>query len=138
MKKLLLIIALLLCAFLAKAQNKNTDVPDLDKIEIKEPVDSAKLKMEEIAPDYPGGLNNFMNYIQKNIRNRGNEGKVQITFVIDETGSTTDIKVIQSLNPYADAEAIRLIKNCLKWTPGIQNGKPVRVKFSIPINFGSN
>jgi len=58
--------------------------------------------------------------------------------VVEKDGSLTDIKVQRGLSPEIDAEALRLVTNFPKWTPGMQGGRPVRVKYSIPVSFKLN
>jgi protein TonB len=60
---------------------------------------------------------------------------VVLTFVVERDGSLTDIKVLRSLGSGTDEEAVRVLKASPKWKPGIQNGRPVRVQYSIPVNF---
>jgi len=60
---------------------------------------------------------------------------VVVQFVCERDGSLTDIKVVRSIGDGCDEEAIRVVKNSPKWKPGIQNGRPVRVMYSVPINF---
>ena len=58
-----------------------------------------------------------------------------ITFIIEKDGSIGEPEVVKSVNPYLDKEALRVISAMPKWKPGSQNGKPVRVKYTIPVNF---
>lgn len=103
--------------------------------------DSSVFGPVEKVPEFPGGLNKLFKYINDNLRypkqaKRDNiEGSVRVSFVVERDGSLTDIKIARSLSPETDAEAIRLITNCPKWIPGMQNGHPVRVLYSIPISF---
>jgi protein TonB len=147
MKKLLLSFILLSLVVCAKAQTTNPpDVPDLDKLEVKDTTRVDKTPGHvftsiEMAPRYPGGTTAFFRYIGLNLRYPKNnlknkiEGKVTIAFVVDTDGSLTQIKVLNGVSPDIDAEAIRLIKNSPKWIPGIQNGRPVRVPYSVIIDF---
>ena len=66
---------------------------------------------------------------------QGIQGKVIIQFVVDRDGTITDPVVVRSVDPYLDKEALRVIKAMPKWTPGKQRQKPVRVSFTVPINF---
>jgi TonB family protein len=68
-------------------------------------------------------------------KKKGIEGKVLVSFVIEKDGTLTVIKVIKSVSPDLDAEAIRVIARSPKWVPGIQNGRPVRVKYSVGVIF---
>jgi len=93
----------------------------------------------EVMPQYPGG--DYRDFIVRNIRypveaaENGITGKVIVKFVIEANGSLSNVKVVQSANKFLDAEAKRLVKMMPKWIPGRQDGKTVRVAFSVPVNF---
>jgi protein TonB len=95
----------------------------------------------ETQPGFPGGMDKFYAYLKKAVRypamaqENNIQGKVFLSFVVEKNGDLTDIKVERKLGGGTDEEAIRVLKNSPKWTPGIQNGKPVRVKYNIPISF---
>ena len=96
----------------------------------------------ENPPSFPGGEKAFSKYLAENIiypkeaKEKGIEGKVYLQFVINEEGSVTDVKIIRkSVNSSLDEEAIRVVKNMPKWIPGKQNGKVVKVQFTLPIVF---
>jgi TonB family protein len=95
----------------------------------------------EQIPQFPGGTQAFYRFLMTNIRypatafEKHIQGKVFLTFVIEKDGGLTDIKVIRSVSPDIDAEALRVMNMSPKWVPGIQNGKPVRVMYTIPISF---
>lgn len=92
-------------------------------------------------PQFPGGSAGIVKYLQENIkypgkaRESGVRGRVLTSFVVDADGSITDVKVVKSVDNALDAEVVRVIKGMPRWTPGKKNGVPVRVKYSIPINF---
>lgn len=65
----------------------------------------------------------------------GIQGKVYIQFVIERDGSITDVKVLRGVDASLDKEAVRVVKAMPKWKPGKQRGKPVRVSYTLPINF---
>ena len=65
----------------------------------------------------------------------GIQGRVICTFVVERDGSITDVKVIKSVDPSLDKEAIRVLKSMPKWIPGKQNGSAVRVKYTVPVTF---
>ena len=66
----------------------------------------------------------------------GVQGNVVVSFVVEIDGSLSNIHIEKSVDPSLDKEAMRLVRNMPKWTPGYdKNGKPVRVKYSIPVNF---
>ncbi len=90
----------------------------------------------EVKPDFPGGIQKFYNYISNNFRfeEEGVSGRVIVTFVVEKDGSLTDIKVVRDIGFGSGAEAIRVLKRSPKWIPGEQNGKKVRVLYSLPIS----
>ncbi|OAB25073.1 outer membrane transport energization protein TonB [Flavobacterium fryxellicola] len=94
----------------------------------------------EVKPDFPGGINKFYKFVGDNYQTpeeEGLKGKVYVTFVVEKDGSLTDIKVIRDIGYGTGKEAIRVLKKCPKWTPGEQNGKKVRVLYSLPITIQS-
>jgi protein TonB len=94
----------------------------------------------EVKPDFPGGIDKFYKYVGNNYRTpeeEGLKGKVYVTFVVEKDGSLTDIKVIRDIGFGTGKEAIRVLKSCPKWNPGEQNGKKVRVLYSLPITIQS-
>ena len=90
-------------------------------------------------PQYPGGLSAFSKFIDDNNKLKGKDtegrGRVIVTFVVERDGAITDIKVARGIGPEFDAEAVRLMKLMPKWKPGIQNGRTVRVQYSVPVSF---
>ena len=92
----------------------------------------------EDMPKFPG---NVQQWISKNIKypmiaqENNIQGRVFVQFVIERDGSVTDVKVARSVDPSLDKEAIRVVKAMPKWTPGTQRNKPVRVSYTVPINF---
>ena len=95
----------------------------------------------EQMPSFKGGDAALMEYLQKNIKypviaeENGIQGRVVTTFVVERDGSITDVKVIKSVDPALDKEAVRVVKSMPKWNPGKQNGAAVRVKFTLPVTF---
>ena len=96
--------------------------------------------MEEMA-SFPGGSAACMKYIADNIRapkeceESDAQGRVILGFTVNEDGSLSDIKVMRSITPYLDEEAIRVVKSMPKWNPAKQNGKPVKSKYTLPVTF---
>lgn len=94
----------------------------------------------EVKPDFPGGIDKFYKFVSNNYQTPeedGLKGKVYVTFVVEKDGSLTDIKVLRDIGYGTGKEAIRVLKKCPKWTPGEQNGKKVRVLYSLPITIQS-
>lgn len=98
----------------------------------------------EVQPEYPGGINAMYDFIQKNLKypesakNKGIEGRVFIQFVVEKDGSLTSFQVLRGVSDDIDAEAVRVLKMMPKWKPGMKDGKPVRVQFTMPFNFKIN
>ena len=92
-------------------------------------------------PSFPGGDAAQIAFLSNNLKypavamEQGIQGRVVTQFVVDKDGSITDVKVVRSLDPMLDKEAVRLVKSMPKWTPGKLNGSPVRVKYILPISF---
>lgn len=94
----------------------------------------------EVKPDFPGGMDKFYSFVQKNYQmpdEEGLKGKVYVTFVVEKDGSLTDIKVLRDIGYGTGKEAIRVLKSSPRWNPGEQNGKKVRCTFSLPISLQS-
>jgi len=94
-----------------------------------------------VPPEFKGGIESFGRYLSRNIRypdlarQKGIQGRVILTFVVEKNGELSDIKVSKSVIPLIDDEAIRVLKESPKWIPGTQFGMPVRVQYSVPISF---
>ncbi|TAF67232.1 MAG: energy transducer TonB [Cytophagales bacterium] len=94
----------------------------------------------EDPPEFPGGLENFYKYVQKELqypaeaRNMGLKGTVTVQFVVDKDGSITDVEVLKGIGGGFDEEAIRVIKASPKWNPGKQRGQYVKVRMYLPIS----
>ena len=129
MKKLFTIIILFICCEI-KSQTKDT----------------SKTKTEshvEQMPEYPGGVTEMMKYVGSNIkypkhaRKKGIQGKCFLKFTVMKDGSIDSVRVLKGVTdcPECDAEAVRVVKEMPKWTPGRIDGRPVPVYFNLPINF---
>ena len=95
----------------------------------------------EIMPEFPGGMAALMKYLGANIKyptisqEMGSAGRVIVQFVVDKDGSISNPEVVRGVDAYLDKEAIRVISSMPKWRPGVQNGKKVRVKYTVPVVF---
>ena len=95
----------------------------------------------DISPEPIGGAGAWSRFLQKNLhypalaRENGVQGKVIASFVVEKDGHLSDIKILRGIGSGCDEEAIRVLKLAPAWKPGIQNGQPVRVQYTIPINF---
>jgi protein TonB len=103
------------------------------------------LTFAEQMPEFSGGTEEMYKYLSKNIafpplaRENGVEGKVVLTFVVGSDGKISQIEQVgKKLGWGCDEEAVRVVKGMPSWTPGKQNGKPVTVKFTLPIRFQLN
>ena len=101
-------------------------------------------RVSEVMPQYPGGPNEMMKYLQENIKypqsakDNKIEGRVFVTFVVEKDGSITNAAVIRGIDKECDAEALRVVYSNPKWNPGQQDGKNVRTQFTIPIIYKFN
>ena len=95
----------------------------------------------EQMPSFPGGQGALNEYLSKTIRypvaaeENGIQGRVIVQFVVEKDGSITDVRVVRSVDPSLDKEAVRVAKSMPRWIPGKQNGSAVRVKFTLPVSF---
>ena len=102
---------------------------------------TAVFEVVEEMPEFPGGVDAMMEYLQKELRypesakEKGIQGRVTVQFIIDKEGNVTNSKVTRSVDKDMDTEAIRLVKAMPKWKPGMQKGKAVAVKYTVPVVF---
>ena len=95
----------------------------------------------EQMPAYPGGLAELMKYLSMNVHypeaaeKAGTQGRVLVKFIVEEDGTISDAKVVRKVSDELDAEALRVVSAMPKWTPGRQNGQPVRVNYTMPVTF---
>ncbi|MDR0939017.1 MAG: energy transducer TonB [Mediterranea sp.] len=105
------------------------------------PEETEIFEVVEKMPSFPGGDAALMAYMNKSIKyptiaaENGTQGRVIIQFVVNRDGSIVDATVMRSVDPYLDKEAMRVVNTMPKWNPGMQRGKAVRVKFTIPVTF---
>ena len=98
-------------------------------------------KVCEEMPDFPGGMAECMKWLTKNIqypedcKKKGTEGRVIVQFVVDKDGSIKNAKVVRSIDPLLDKEALRVINLMPKWKPGKNQGEAVRVRYTMPVMF---
>lgn len=118
------------------ATTEKNDTTAKDK-SVSGEVNVSKVQM----PTFPGGQKAMMQYLAENVkypasaREKKLTGRVIVQFVVEKDGSITETKVMKSVAPELDAEALRIVNSMPKWTPGMQDGKIVRVKFFIPVIF---
>lgn len=115
------------------------EISERDKKVIEDTYDNV-----EIMPEFPGGVQGLLNYMRETIKYPAQarqdtiQGRVLVTFVINKDGSIVEPEVVKSAHPLLDEEALRMVEKMPAWKPGEQNGKPVRVKYTIPVNFRLN
>lgn len=123
---------------------KRWDKKGVEKVLSARPVwsESGKLSVEEILidknPEFPGGLVALQNFLSRNLnypskaKNKKIEGRVNVRFIIDETGKVTYSEVIEKVNPDLEAESIRVIKKMPAWSPAINEGHPLSIVLIMP------
>lgn len=98
----------------------------------------------EQMPSFPGGISGLRTYLNQNIRYPAEaqencvQGRVVVSFVVGKDGHISDVTVLRSVDPSLDKEAIRVIRNMPRWSPGKQGGEPVRVRYNVPVSFRLN
>lgn len=92
-------------------------------------------------PAFPGGVSGLVDFLSQNVhypdlaRVNNIQGRVMVKFVVEKDGSINECKIVKSVDPSLDKEAIRVVKSMPKWQPGMKDGKPVRVSYTVPISF---
>ena len=108
---------------------------------IVDPESTEVFDVVQQMPSFPGGDRKLMEYLAENTRYPKEceesciHGRVIVTLVIEKDGSITNVKVVRSLDPRLDEEAVRIVSSMPKWYPGKQNGVTVRVRYIIPVTF---
>ena len=116
--------------------------PDKEDDYLNEKKDTVNVyDVVEQMPNFPGGYQKMHEFIEKNLHypkecaEKGVHGRVIIAVVVERSGKLTNIRVVKSVNPALDKEALRIVNLMPKWIPGRQSYKEVRVKYIIPITF---
>ena len=126
-----------LASFMKADGEKSLETPPVTSLA---PQDSVFQAVEEM-PEFPGGMKAMMQFIFSNVKypaisqENGTQGRVITQFTVGKDGSITDAKVLRSVDPYLDKEALRVISAMPKWKPGKQGGKVVATRFTMPIDF---
>ena len=122
--------------------DENTEVIQQVEVVEEEIEDDQPLLVAETMPSFQGGdLNTFRNWVQQNVRfpqialENGIQGRVVVTFVIEKDGRLTNIEVLQTPDRSLSDEAVRVLSKSPKWSPGKQRNQPVRVKYTLPVDF---
>ena len=121
-----------------EAEKKNTVV----SVDTPEPSEAdGAFDVVEKMPEFPGGVGEMMKFLSMNVKypeaaaKKGTQGRVIASFIVEKDGSISGAKVVKNVSEELDAEALRVINAMPKWTPGMQKGQAVRVKYTIPISF---
>ena len=116
-----------------------------EPLNMPQPVNSTRVyDVVEQMPSFPGGISGLMTYLNQNTRypavaqENGVQGRVVVSFVVGKDGHISDVTVLRSVDPSLDKEAIRVVRNMPRWTPGKQGGEPVRVRYNVPVSFRLN
>ncbi len=121
----------------------DTRIYDFDPVEIgDDAVEEAEIfRVVEEEPQFPGGDAARIKFLRENIeyptmaRDAGIEGTVYVSFVVEPNGAITNVRVLRGIGGGCDEEALRVVRNMPNWEPGRQRGRPVRVRFTLPIRF---
>jgi len=131
----------------SKASTPTSNVAIEVKEEISSPpvttqsTDDVVFMVVEKMPQFPGGDSELFNYLSQNIKypveaqKAGIQGRVICQFIVEKDGAISNVKVVRSVDPNLDAEAVRVINAMPNWQPGEQKGKKVSVEYTLPINF---
>lgn len=114
-------------------------------LNIPQPVNSNRVyDVVEQMPSFPGGISGLRTYLNQNIRYPAEaqencvQGHVVVSFVVGKDGHISDVTVLRSVDPSLDKEAVRVIRNMPRWTPGKHGGEPVKVRYNVPVSFRLN
>lgn len=126
LKVALMMLVLLFCFTTSTAQTKKSNMV---------------YDVVEVMPQFPGGQTAMLKYIMENIKypkqimEEGIQGRVTVSFIVEKDGRVSNVRLLRSVQPLLDKEAVRVVKSMPKWSPGKHNGKPVRVRFNLPVMF---
>lgn len=124
----------------AKTEDQN-ETTALSPVAVDENDNPLNFRIVEQLPEFPGGMVEFMKWLTRNLKypalaqQQKIQGKVVVSFIVNKDGSIANAKVDHSVDPLLDREALRVIKMMPRWKPGLENDKPCRTLFSIPIVF---
>ncbi len=131
-------------AFVQGGPIEQEGIPMEAPVIIEVPVEAPVFVASEVMPKFNGGLKKMYKWLGKNLRyphvasSNGIEGRVIVSFVVEKDGQISGIKVLKGIGFGCDKEAKRVINKMPKWSPGLQNGRPVRVSYTVPLNFQIN
>ena len=133
-------------AEIERMRNNNQNMVDGEVLMAKEVIakgveEEKVFDVVEQMPEFPGGPQALFTWLSQNIKypaiaeENGVEGRVLVTFVVERDGSIVDVRVVKSVDPSLDEEAVRVVKSMPRWIPGKQKGETVRVKYTTPVAF---
>ena len=136
-------ICMIACTQSPKSTDKAEPEVKFTKVEVEkeEVTEQTVFQVVEEMPEFPGGMQEMMKWLGMNVKypticqENGTQGRVIVQFVVTREGDITDAAVAKGVDPYLDAEALRVIKSMPKWKPGKQRGKEVNVKYTLPVVF---
>ena len=120
---------------------ERSEAPGREQAATPDNDDNTVLVAEQMPTFQGGDLNTFRNWVQQNVRfpqialENGIQGRVVVTFVIEKDGRLTNIEVLQTPDRSLSDEAVRVLSKSPKWSPGKQRNQPVRVKYTLPVDF---
>lgn len=141
-----------LSAVLETYADKNVSNPAEKELQLKKDSSAQKVVMSAVSdnrifdvveqmPEFPGGMRAGLEFMARNLKyptkaqEAGKQGRVIVQFIVQKDGSLSDLHVLRPVDPWLDAEAIRVIGSMPKWKPGMQDGQAVAVKFNLPVTF---
>jgi len=139
MNKIVLILNLLFCLVATNAQTKDTiaNTAVVENNATDEGTIICSFKSLSVASEFPGGMNAFYTLFTKNIKKRhlikAAKCNTHVTFIVEKDGSMTNIEIVGEPNPEIREEILKALAIRTKWTPAIENGKPVITTFNLPI-----
>lgn len=129
MKRIIFIVLAILAALSINAQSEEN------------PVEEDVYDVVEEMPRFPEGISALFEYVSKSIqypeaaKMKEVQGRGIVTFIVEKDGSISNAKVVKSVEPSLDEEALRVVSAMPKWVPGKECGEPVRVKYTLPVTF---
>jgi periplasmic protein TonB len=147
MNKLILVTLIMACSFSALAQDEKQSSSDSTNAyqpvvgTYSRPAQEVVFTSIDEMPQFPGGMPALMDYLGKNIqypskaKKNDIEGRVIVKFVVCENGTLCNEEIVKSIGGGCDEEVIRVVKAMPNWKPGKQNGKAVRVYYTLPVTF---
>ena len=132
-------------------EKKSLTAPAKSSSELTEPVKVVENREDEKAwdvvekmPQFPGGDEDMIVYLEKNIKypleaqKKGTEGRVIVSFIVNSAGKVVSPKILRGVDTYLDQEAVRIVSTFPTWIPGEQNGEKVAVRYTLPVTFRLN